>query len=77
MEPTREEPFRAQACPVCGASLRYSETHDAVYCPVEDEWREAPCWDPICSYCRKRPARPSESQPPSNRDTTELGVVGQ
>ena len=35
------------------------ETADAYACLACDVWLEEKCTDPDCSFCKKRPARPS------------------
>ena len=57
----RDAPFGDDLCQSCGKSLMYSESHDATFCPVEDEWRENQCADPTCPFCRPRPTHPSQS----------------
>jgi hypothetical protein len=52
--------LKGQPCPVCGDDLWYDERHDSEFCARCDDWRIKSCGDPDCSYCRDRPARPSE-----------------
>ncbi len=46
-------------CQRCGATLLYSGTYDAAFCPQEDRWDERPSGDRSCEFCAHRPDRPS------------------
>ena len=43
----------------CGNALEYCGNHDAVYCPVCDEWKIDRCGFPDCVFCADRPEKPS------------------
>jgi len=41
-----------------GHATGYNEDFDAAYCATCREWLESRCLDPLCEYCRARPAKP-------------------
>lgn len=47
-------------CRICEGKLSYSEKHDSFYCKKCDIWQIETCVDSDCSYCKNRPAKPSE-----------------
>lgn len=52
----------SDVCPECGKSdTFYYDRFDAVCCLFCDEWLEKACSDPLCTYCSKRPDKPSEA----------------
>lgn len=42
-------------------AVEYSDKYDSYYCPACDVWTERACSDPSCSFCSKRPVRPSDA----------------
>ncbi len=42
------------------ANTKFNAKHDALYCATCDVWIEPICSRFDCSYCKDRPARPSE-----------------
>lgn len=52
---------RTYKCSVCGSETStYNLTHDAYYCEKCDTWLEEKCSDLECTFCRNRPAKPSQ-----------------
>ncbi len=50
-----------EKCPYCGEESVYMcDEFDASFCMECDRWLESRCGDPFCSYCAKRPAKPSD-----------------
>lgn len=48
-------------CPKCGQESVYQiYKYDAWCCISCNEWLEAPCGDPACPFCSKRPLTPQE-----------------
>ncbi len=47
-----------------GHKTAYNEDYDTVYCVDCREWLESRCPDPLCEYCRKRPATPPRTVNP-------------
>ena len=47
-------------CPRCGALREHSETYDAAFCAVDDEWQTPTCRIK-CRVCESRPTRPSDA----------------
>ena len=45
-------------CNVCGHKIIFSESLDAKFCPQCNEWREPPCSDSECMFCRSRSNSP-------------------
>ena len=50
-------------CGIIGHTQRYSEAHDAYYCPVCNVWIEPKCPDPDCEFCANRPKKPVKEAP--------------
>lgn len=49
---------KEKTCSKCKFTLVYYEDFDAYFCPKCNEWKEAKCSDPTCSYCTNRPDKP-------------------
>ena len=47
-----------KTCTKCGHELGRDEHHDAYYCPVCSDWKEEPCGDANCAFCKDRPTSP-------------------
>lgn len=49
-------------CIHCNTPKRYSDKHDAYYCPKCLYWLEAICPDRECMFCKDRPRYPGQDQ---------------
>ena len=55
----RHSPSR---CPRCGQRTLFQiDQYDAMCCTACDEWLDAPCGDPDCPFCARRPETPGEA----------------
>lgn len=43
-----------EACVACGQPVIYTESLDAKFCATCNAWKEPPCSDPECTFCRQR-----------------------